>query len=331
MEEKAIIVTGGAGFIGSHLVERLVRDGEQVIVIDDESTGARSNLANVRSHPNLTVHVGRVSECSTFPAFAARSKALFHLAAAVGVDLVVRSPIQTMQTNLDETEAVLEVASRHRLPVLLASTSEVYGKSRKEAFTETDDLIIGPPYLARWGYACSKLTDEFMAMAYSRERKLPVIIARLFNTVGPRQLGRYGMVLPRFIAAARKGSPLRVFGNGHQTRCFCYVADTVEALVRLQRSPTTWGEVFNVGSQEEISILELASQVIRTLDSRSEIELVSYEDAYAPGFEDMLRRRPVIEKLRNATGFLPTTSLSEIIGLTAAWQETAEGSGVVTD
>ena len=317
-DSEHILVTGGAGFIGSHLVERLVADRKLVTIIDDCSTGRLDNLRAVILNPNLRVLQSTVSDCSELSKVVARSKSIYHLAAAVGVELVVNSPVRTIRTNLRETEAILEAASRHEVPVLLTSTSEVYGKSQARAFSEEDDLLIGPPHLGRWSYACSKLMDEFLAMAYARERKLPVIIARLFNTVGPRQTGRYGMVLPRFITAAKAGQPLQVFGDGAQTRCFCYVGDTVEALVRLQSCPGARGEVFNVGSTEEISIRELAELVIKTLNSSSGIEFVPYDDAYSPGFEDMQRRRPIIEKLIRETDFFPRTTLRKIIELTAA-------------
>ncbi|MBI3848784.1 MAG: NAD-dependent epimerase/dehydratase family protein [Verrucomicrobia bacterium] len=313
-----VIVTGGAGFIGSHLVERLLADGKAVTVIDDCSTGSRDNLRAVMSHPGLRFIDSKVSACRELAALAADAESIYHLAAAVGVELVVNSPIRVIETNLEETEAVLEAASPRRVPVLLASTSEVYGKSQKPAFSEEDDLLIGPPHHSRWSYACSKLMDEFLALAFAKERSLPVVIARLFNTVGPRQTGRYGMVLPRFVAAAKSGQPLKVFGDGHQTRCFCYVRDTVEALVRLQTCPAAHGEVFNVGSTEEICIGDLAKLVVEIVGSKSPIERVSYNDAYAPGFEDMLRRKPLIDKLAKATGFRPTTSLRTIIELTAA-------------
>ena len=313
-----IIVTGGAGFIGSHLVERLLADGRSVAVIDDLSTGSIENLHAVSGEPRLRFIEGKVSTCADLPKLVAGAEAIFHLAAAVGVELVVNSPIRTIETNLRETEAILAAASEARVPVLLASTSEVYGKSQKSAFAETDDLLIGPPTLGRWSYACSKLMDEFLALAYAKERGLPVVIARLFNTVGPRQTGRYGMVLPRFIAAAKAGEPLRVFGDGRQTRCFCHVGDTVEALVRLQRAPAARGEIFNVGTDDEVEIVELARQVIAGLGSKSVLEFIPYAEAYAPGFEDMLRRRPVIEKLAATVGFRPMTSLAEIIRRTAA-------------
>ncbi|HNQ88160.1 MAG TPA: GDP-mannose 4,6-dehydratase [Verrucomicrobiota bacterium] len=312
-----ILVTGGAGFIGSHLTERLVGAGRPVVVIDDFSTGSRENLAAVAGHPALRVLEHPVSGCPGLRELVAGCAGVVHLAAAVGVDLVVRSPIRTIQTNLDETEAILGAASASQTPVLIASTSEVYGKSQQPEFREDDDLLIGPPHLGRWSYACSKLTDEFLALAYMRERGLPVAVVRVFNTVGPRQTGRYGMVLPRFIESARRHEPLRVFGDGTQTRCFCYVGDTVEAILRLLSAPWAAGQVFNVGSTEEISILDLARLVITTLESRSTIELVPYDQAYAPGFEDMRRRRPSIEKLHRLTGFRPATTLREIILRTA--------------
>jgi UDP-glucose 4-epimerase len=315
---KHILVTGGAGFIGSHLVERLLEEGNSVVVIDDLSTGNRENLRAQEKHPRLRVIQSKISTCAELPELVAQAESIFHLAAAVGVELVVKSPIHVLETNLHETEVLLETAAPHQVPLLVASTSEVYGKSPKAAFSEEDDLVIGPPHQSRWSYACSKLMDEFLALAYAQERALPVVIVRLFNTVGPRQTGRYGMVLPRFIAAARKGEPLRVFGDGQQSRCFCYVLDTVEALVRLQKSPAARGEVFNIGGTEELSILELAKRVIEILGSKSSIEFVPYADAYAPGFDDMRRRKPVVEKLERVTGFRPKTSLREIIERTAA-------------
>lgn len=314
---KHILVTGGAGFIGSHLVERLLAEGYRVVVIDDFSTGRAGNLASVAGHAELEVIEARVSEYSGLEDVIRRASCIYHLAAAVGVELVVRSPIRTIETNLKETEAVLASASRHGVPVLVTSTSEVYGKSRQDRFSEDDDLLIGPPHLGRWSYACSKLMDEFLALAYMRERGLPVTIARVFNTVGPRQTGVFGMVLPRFIEAAKRGSPLRVFGDGSQRRCFCFVADTVEALLRLQNCAAARGEVVNVGGSEEVSILQLAELVVRTIESSSTIELVPYEQAYAPGFEDMLRRRPSVEKLLRLTGLNPSTSIREIIRRTA--------------
>ncbi|HUD45342.1 MAG TPA: NAD-dependent epimerase/dehydratase family protein [Candidatus Baltobacteraceae bacterium] len=317
-DSKNMLVTGGAGFIGSHLVERLLAQGHSVTVIDDLSTGRLTNLRDVQSNPRLSVIQSRISDCRELSAIVGASSAIFHLAAAVGVELVMTSGLKTIETNLRETQYILDAASGSRTPILLASTSEVYGKSEKAAFAEEDDLLIGPPHLSRWSYACSKLMDEFLALAHAREYGTPVIIARLFNTVGPRQTGQYGMVLPRFIHAARSGRPLQVFGDGRQTRCFCYVQDTVEALVRLHDCAGARGEIFNVGSSEEISIGRLAETVIQILGSPSTIEYIPYEKAYAPGFQDMLRRRPVVEKLNRYVGFQPATPLSEIIALTAA-------------
>ena len=314
---QPILITGGAGFIGSHLVERLLADGQAVTVIDDCSTGSLANLASVAAHPRLRIIESQVSACAELDALCASAQSIYHLAAAVGVELVVNSPVRTIRTNLDETKAILEAASRHGTPLLLTSTSEVYGKSAKAAFDEEDDLLIGPPTLGRWSYACSKLMDEFLALAHAREQGLPVVIARLFNTVGPRQTGRHGMVLPRFIAAARSGQPLRVHGDCGQTRCFCFVRDTVEALVRLQNCPAARGGVFNVGGTEEISIRDLARRVVSALGSTSAIELVPYDQAYAAGFEDMMRRRPLVEKLHRVTGFRPATPLEQIIQWTA--------------
>jgi UDP-glucose 4-epimerase len=313
-----ILVTGGAGFIGSHLVERLLADGHFIVVIDDFSTGSAENLRSVAGNPKLSIIESRISSCAKLSELAAGAKAIYHLAAAVGVELVVKSPIHTLETNLHETEVLLKAAAPNRTTVLLASTSEVYGKSEKPLFSEDDDLLIGPPDKTRWGYACSKLMDEFLALAYAQEKALPVTITRLFNTVGPRQTGRYGMVLPRFITAAKRGEPLIVHGDGLQSRCFCFVKDTVEALVRLQNSDAARGEVFNIGSTEEISILELAELVIATLGSKSKIELLPYDQAYAPGFEDMRRRKPSVAKLAAAIGFQPATTLRETIRQTAA-------------
>jgi UDP-glucose 4-epimerase len=312
-----VLVTGGAGFIGSHLVERLLNNGKRVVVIDDLSTGRLDNLRAVKNHPRLRVIESKISECKELPKLAANAEFVFHLAATVGVELVVKSALHVLEASFHETQILLRAAAANRTPLLLTSTSEVYGKSRKAAFGEDDDLLIGPPGQSRWSYACSKLTDEFLALAYAREKNLPVAIARLFNTVGPRQTGRYGMVLPRFIAAAKKNEPLKVFGNGRQTRCFCHVRDAVEALVRLQNCPKARDEIFNVGGTEEISILELARLVVKTLGSKSKIKLIPYDKAYSPGFDDMQRRKPMVKKLERFVEFRPRTLLREIILMTA--------------
>ena len=328
-----VLVTGGAGFIGSHLVERLLKDGKSVFVIDDLSTGSRDNLRTVRKNPRLRIIESKISGCKELPKLAAEAEFIFHLAATVGVELVVKSALHVLESSFHETEILLRAAAKNSTPLLLTSTSEVYGKSAKLEFSEDDDLLIGPPGQSRWSYASAKLTDEFLALAYAREKNLPVIIARLFNTVGPRQTGRYGMVLPRFIAAAKKNEPLKVFGDGKQSRCFGFVHDVVEALLRLQKRgcdalvaedvgdeatpPPVFGEIFNIGGTEEVSILDLAKLVVRTLGSKSKIELIPYDQAYAPGFDDMRRRKPLVEKLERFVKFKPQTPLREIIRLTA--------------
>jgi len=275
------------------------------------------NLRSVQKNPRLKIIRAKISECAELPKLAAQAEFVFHMAATVGVELVVKSALHVLEASFNETQILLRAAEKNSTPLLLTSTSEVYGKSAKPAFSEDDDLLIGPPGQSRWSYACSKLTDEFLALAYAREKNLPVIIARLFNTVGPRQTGRYGMVLPRFITAAKKNEPLKVFGDGQQTRCFGFVHDVVEALVRLQNCATARGEIFNIGGTEEISMHELAKLVVKTLGSKSKIELIPYDQAYAPGFDDMRRRKPLVKKLARFVNFQPRTTLREIIRLTA--------------
>jgi len=313
VDTRRVVVTGGAGFIGSHLVERLLAAGEQVVVIDDLSTGSWDNLGAVRSHPGLERVESTVSGWAGLGEAVASAKAVFHLAAAVGVELVVQAPRRTIEINLRETEAVLDAATRSKTPVVFTSTSEVYGKSDKPWFSEEDDLLIGPPTLSRWSYACSKLLDEFLALACHGEQGVPVVIARLFNIVGPRQSGRHGMVLPRFVTAARAGEPLRVFGDGRQTRCLCLVQDCVEALLRLWMCPAAVGQIVNIGHDEEISILDLAQVVISELGSTSTIDRVPYEAAYQSGFQDMPRRRPDLRKLERLTGFRPRAGFREVV------------------
>jgi UDP-glucose 4-epimerase len=314
---SSVLVTGGAGFIGSHLVERLLNDGKTVVVIDDFSTGSPENLGAVKSNPRLRIIRSKICDCAELPELAAKSEFIFHLAATVGVELVVKSALHVLEASFNETQILLRAAAENATPLLLTSTSEVYGKSAKPEFSEDDDLLIGPPGQSRWSYACSKLTDEFLALAYAREKNLPVIIARLFNTVGPRQTGRFGMVLPRFIASAKSDEPLKVFGDGAQSRCFGFVHDVVEALVRLQHCEKGRGEIFNIGGTEEVSMLELARLVVATLGSKSKIELIPYDQAYAPGFDDMRRRKPLVEKLERFVKFKPQTPLCDIIRLTA--------------
>lgn len=307
------LVTGGAGFIGSHLVESLLEDGHEVIVIDNLSTGSMDNLRAVRNHSRLDMVEGDILNLPELEYLIAKSDMVFHLAAAVGVELVVHDPVRTIVTNVHGTERVLKGASRSRAKLLITSTSEVYGKSAKDEFAEDDDLLIGPPVHSRWSYACSKLLDEFFAMAYYRADKLPVIIVRLFNTVGPRQTGHYGMVLPRFITWALNSEPLRVYGDGEQSRCFCHVSDTVRALRGLAECDGAPGKVYNIGSTREITINGLAELVINHLGSNSSIEYIPYDQAYEKGFEDMRRRLPKIDEIKKLIGWEPDVSLEEII------------------
>jgi UDP-glucose 4-epimerase len=313
-----VLITGGAGFIGSHLADRMLARGDDVVVIDDFSSGSPDNIAHLRGNARFESVVGSVSDAEVVTALVARSDAIIHLAAAVGVRLILESPVRTIENNLFGTAVVLTAAADahkagNRKTVLLASTSEVYGKGNRPPFREDDDLTLGPTTNSRWAYACSKAMDEWLGLAHWREHRLPVIIARLFNTVGPRQTGRYGMVLPNFTDQALAGEPITVFGTGRQSRCFCHVSDTVEAITRLLDTPGTDGQVFNVGSDREINMRDLAELVRRTADSESPIELVPYEEAYAEGFEDMERRVPDCGKIEKWTGFRPQRSLEQII------------------
>lgn len=313
MAQRSILITGGAGFIGSHLADALIARGDRVAIIDDLSTGAVANIRHLKGHPNFSYTLDTIANEAVLAELIDESDAVVHLAAAVGVQLIVQSPVRTIETNVNGTELVLRWAAKKGKTVLLASTSEVYGKSERTPFREDDDLVLGPSTMGRWSYACSKLLDEFLALAYHKERDLPVIIARLFNTVGPRQTGRYGMVLPRFVRAALRDVPLRVYGDGQQTRCFCYVGDTVRALIALLDHPDAIGTIFNVGNPQEVSILELAQRVVHLAHSSSPIVLVPYEHAYEAGFEDMRRRVPDISRLTALTGFRPTLDLDDII------------------
>ncbi len=313
MAQRSILITGGAGFIGSHLADALIERGDRVAIIDDLSTGAVANIRHLKGHPNFSYTLDTIANEAVLAELIDESDAVVHLAAAVGVQLIVQSPVRTIETNVNGTELVLRWAAKKGKPVLIASTSEVYGKSDRAPFREDDDLVLGPSTINRWSYACSKLLDEFLALAYHKERDLPVIIVRLFNTVGPRQTGRYGMVVPRFVRAALRDVPLRVYGDGQQTRCFCYVGDTVRALIALLDHPEAVGKIFNVGNPQEVSILELAQRVVKLANSSSPIVLVPYEHAYEAGFEDMRRRVPDISRLTALTGFRPTLDLDAII------------------
>jgi UDP-glucose 4-epimerase len=308
-----VFITGGAGFIGSHLAERLLDRGDRVLVLDDLSTGSMDNIAHLVGRDGFDYRIGSaldqplVSECVD------RCDVTIHLAAAVGVRLIVERPVHTIETNVRATEVVLNAVAKKQKLTLLASTSEVYGKSAKIPFSEEDDLQLGPTSHSRWAYACSKALDEWLGLAYYREKGVPVILARFFNTVGPRQTGRYGMVLPNFAMQALTGEPITVFGSGEQARCFGHVKDAVEAILRLIATPATVGNVFNVGNDEEVTILRLAEMVRAAAGSASEIQLVPYSEAYAEGFEDMLRRVPDVRRLERTIGFRPRTPLSEII------------------
>lgn len=314
------LVTGGAGFIGSHLAEALLARGCRVTALDDLSTGSAANVAALKDDLRFQLVVGDVADATVLEKLVEDCDVVFHLAAAVGVRLVVESPVRTIETNLKGTEAVLEAAARRCKKVLLTSTSEVYGRGRKAAFKEDDDLLIGPPTKGRWSYACSKLMDEFLALAYWKERKLPVVVARLFNTAGPRQTGRYGMVIPEFVRQALGGEPITVFGDGEQRRAFGYVGDVVEALVTLMQREDASGEVFNVGNDVEISIGELARLVKEATRSRSEIVRVPYDKAYEAGFEDMARRVPDLAKIKQWIGYEPRHQLHDILERVIAYE-----------
>ena len=316
-----VLITGGAGFIGSHLVDRHVAQGDEVIVIDDLSTGDRRNLEQHEDRVRLIV--GRVEDPAILdPAFDG-IELVYHLAATVGVFEVLRRPLDAMHSNLQATDAVFERAALRGVRTVFASTSEVYGKNDRDALQETDDSIFGATSVSRWLYGISKAADEFLALAYQRERDLPVTIVRLFNTTGPRQSGAYGMVLPRFVRQARQGAKLTVFGDGSQTRCFTNVHDVVESLMRLAGTPEAIGEVVNIGQPSEISILSLAELVRDVCASSSEIEYVAYEQAYGHGFEDMRRRVPDVSKLRRLTGYVPQTTIRETIAQILAADERA--------
>jgi len=313
------LITGGAGFIGAHLAESLLADGHSVSVMDNLSTGSEDNLTLSKKSPLFSFVKADVLNSPELDKMVENSDGIFHLAAAVGVELVVHDPVRTIETNVHGTECILKSAAAHNKRILVASTSEVYGKSPKEIFSETDDLLIGPSVNSRWSYACSKLLDEFLVMAYVRDRKLPGMVVRLFNTVGPRQTGRYGMVLPRFVARSLKNEPLLVYGSGDQSRCFCHVADTIRALKSLISCEKAIGGVFNIGNTCNITIRELAELVIARLGSSSKIESIPYEKAYEKGFEDMLHRKPDISAVDSMIGWKPEKSLEEIITDVAAF------------
>jgi UDP-glucose 4-epimerase len=308
-----VLITGGAGFIGSHLARALLVRGDEVYVLDDLSTGSIANIEDLMDREGFGYRIGSVTDVPLVAECVDRCDVAVHLAAAVGVRLIVERPVHTIETNVRGTEVVLGAAARKKKLVLVASTSEVYGKSTKLPFRESDDLTLGPTSHSRWAYACSKALDEWLAFAYVKERDLPAIVCRFFNTVGPGQTGRYGMVLPTFVSQALRGSPITVYGDGEQSRCFAHVRDVVDATIRLLNSPSAVGEVFNIGTDREVTIRELAETVKASTGSSSDIVQVPYDEAYAKGFEDMRRRVPSLEKLEATIGFRPSISLDVII------------------
>jgi UDP-glucose 4-epimerase len=314
------LITGGAGFVGSHLAEALLAQGDEVFVLDNLSTGAIDNIEHLKWDHRFHYTIDSVMNEPVTAELVDRVDVVFHLAAAVGVRLIVESPVNTIETNVHGTEMLLKLANKKKKKVLVASTSEVYGKGTQVPFREDADLVLGPTTKGRWSYACSKAIDEFLALAYHKEKRLPVVLVRLFNTVGPRQTGRYGMVIPNFVKQALLGRPLTVFGDGTQSRCFTYVSDVVGQLVALAGEPRAVGEVFNVGNdREEVTVLDLARRVKARAGSKSEVVLVPYDQAYEEGFEDMQRRVPDLGKLRALTGYEPKVHLDEILDQVIAY------------
>ena len=314
-----VLITGGAGFIGSHLSDAYLQRGDEVFIIDDLSTGSIENIKHLKDHPRFHYTIDTVTNQPVTAELVDQCDVIFHLAAAVGVKLIVESPVRTIETNVHATEVVLSLANKKKKKVLVASTSEVYGLSTEVPFREDGNLVMGATTKGRWSYACSKAIDEFLALAYWREKKLPTIVVRLFNTVGPRQTGQYGMVIPTFVKQALAGRPITVYGSGKQSRCFCYVGDVVGALVKLMDKNQAVGEVFNIGSNQEITILDLAKRVKELAQSESEIVFVPYDEAYEEGFEDMPRRVPDTSKANQHIGFAPSVDLEGILATVIAF------------
>jgi UDP-glucose 4-epimerase len=307
------LITGGAGFIGSHLAEKLLAAGHEVVVIDDLSTGRLSNIKHVQNNPKFRFVYDDVRNSEIMHVLIEQCDVIFHLAAAVGVQLIVDDPVHTIETNIHGSEVVLNIANKFRKKVLIASTSEVYGKSEAVPFREDDDTVLGSTKFSRWSYACSKAIDEFLGIAYYEQYGLPVVVARFFNTVGPRQTGRYGMVVPRFVERALKNEPILIYGTGKQSRCFGYVGDVVEGAIALMNCPTAPGRVYNIGSQEEITISDLADKITAMTNSKSKKKFISYEEAYGKPFDDMMRRMPCLDRIKETVGWMPKTSLDEIL------------------
>jgi len=308
-----VLITGGAGFVGSHLAETLLQQGQHVTIIDDLSTGRMENIEHIRAFPHFRFAIETIMNEAVMDRLVSECDMIYHLASAVGVELIVNRPVEVIERCILGSEVVLKIANRYKKKVLITSTSEVYGKSSKVPFSEEDDRILGPTTKSRWSYSCSKAIDEFLALAYYKEKQLPVVLVRLFNTVGPRQTGQYGMVVPRFVQAAMNNQPIRVYGDGTQSRCFGYVGDVVNAMIALMDHPEAVGQIFNIGSNEEISIMELAKKVKAIAGSQSEIVKIPYEEAYEQGFEDMARRVPDLTKIKKLIGYTPKIKLDEII------------------
>ena len=308
-----VLITGGAGFIGSHLSEKFLNEGKKVVSVDDLSTGSYENISHLTNNKNFQFVYETIFNETVVDRIVSECDMIVHLAAAVVVELVMSNQVKVIETNIHGTDTILKIANRYRKKILIASTSEVYGKNDKTPFSETDDFLMGATINARWSYACTKAIDEFLALAYHKEFNLPVIIVRLFNTVGPKQTGQYGMVIPRFVKQALKSENITVYGDGNQTRCFCHVTDVCQALSKLLYSPKAVGEIVNVGSNYEITIRDLALKIIKQTKSKSNIKMISYEKAYQSGFEDMLKRVPDISKVKKLVNFVPVKSLEEII------------------
>jgi UDP-glucose 4-epimerase len=320
-----VLVTGGAGFVGSHLCERLVADGHSVVAYDNLTTGNPGNLDGVAGKPGFRLEKGELFAAPRVAELIDASDAVVHLAASVGVFQIVESPVRTIETNIRGTEIVLSHAAKRGVPVLVASTSEVYGKASKVPFSEEDDCVLGPSSKGRWAYAASKLVDEFLALSYFKERKLPTVVLRFFNTVGPRQTGRYGMVLPRFVRQALDGGPITVFGDGLQSRCFAWVGDVVGAMAAFLGKRDVWGRVYNVGNDQEITIADLAKRVRDRVDPKVRIDAIPYDQAYEAGFEDMRRRVPDLSRIRAAIGYAPTLGIDQIIDRVVAYERGRRG------
>ena len=317
-----ILITGGAGFIGSHLCESLITEGHRITIIDNLSTGKFSNISHLQTNSNFHYVLGTILDRSIIEGLIAEADEIYHLAAAVGVEYIINNPLLSLKTNIIGTENVLEFANKYKKKVLIASTSEIYGKSEKIPFKENDDRVLGSTHITRWGYSCSKAIDEFIALAYYKEKKLPVIIVRFFNTVGPRQSGQYGMVVPKFVKNALLNHPITIHGTGKQSRCFVDVADVVEGIKTLMKEPKAIGQIFNIGNTEEICIEDLAKKIKVLVKSNSKIEYLPYEEAYEEGFEDMLRRMPDLTKIKEYIGYTPKYNLDKILERVIKYYET---------